>query len=64
MNTKKLSAFLIATLLVAGTAIGCDNRSQLEKDADKAMGKMEKDAGKAMKNMEAGASKALDKVGN
>lgn len=53
MKTKKFSLLLVFTLLVAGTAIGCDNRSQLEKDADK-----------AMKNMEDGASKALDKVSN
>ena len=53
MKVKTLSVFFVAALLLAGTSIGCDNRSQLEKDADK-----------AMKNVEDGANKALDKIGN
>ncbi len=53
MYTRKLTALFVAALLIAGTTVGCDNRSQMEKDADKALGQMEKDAGKA-----------LDKIGN
>lgn len=53
MNVKSLSALLIAVLLIAGATVGCDNRSQLEKDADKAASAMKKDA-----------NKALDKIGN
>ena len=38
---KKLSLFcLIAMFAVTITAIGCDNRSQLEKDVDKAADKV------------------------
>lgn len=60
MSVKKLSALFLVTLMISATTIGCDNRSQLEKDADKAMGNAEKAVGQ----MEKDAGKALDKIGN
>jgi len=41
MNRTMMSV-LILCLLVAGVTLGCDNRSQMEKDADKAMQKLDK----------------------
>jgi hypothetical protein len=41
----------ILALLVMGAAVGCDNRSQLEKDADKAAKELNKAAGDAQKKL-------------
>lgn len=40
MRKYGLLVSLIALVLIAGTLTGCDNRSQLEKDADAAAKKM------------------------
>lgn len=48
---KNVIFTMILALTVMGAAIGCDNRSQLEKDADKAAKELNKAAGDAQKKL-------------
>ncbi len=41
MKKYSVIAFVFVLAVAMATAIGCDNRSQLEKDADKAAKKLE-----------------------
>ena len=45
MKKSKLFTLVAILAVFASTAIGCDNRSQAEKDADKAMKKLDEKLG-------------------
>ena len=51
MRKVNLLAIVALITTVSVMAMGCDNRSQLEKDADKAAASMEKAAGEVQKKM-------------